>query len=53
VKTGIKIHMGASTFTAVVKSKHGTLFFDLNQMNKKEYHEFHKQLVRAWKESRE
>jgi hypothetical protein len=53
MKSGIKINMGACKFTARVRSKQGELFFDLNKMDKNQYREFHKQLVRAWKESRE
>lgn len=53
MKPGITIHMGASTFTAEVRTpSDGILRFDINQMTKHQQHEFTKTLVRAWREAR-
>jgi hypothetical protein len=51
MKQGITIRMGASRFDAVVRTADTIRVFDLRQMNRKEEHNFRRELVRQFKEA--
>jgi hypothetical protein len=53
MKSGITIRYSNGQRTVEVNGPSGPLLFDLNAMDRKQEAQFRKELVRAWKESRE
>jgi hypothetical protein len=51
MKNRITIHMGASTFTADVKTDNGVTHFNINDMEPRNQHRFRRELVKAFRDS--
>lgn len=53
MKHGITIRYGANISTVAVSSPLASMTFDRSKMTRKQEHELRKEIVRAFKESRE
>ena len=49
MKNNVTIHMGASRWDALVRSKDSVVLFDLYRMSEEGRHKFRKELVKAFR----